>query len=183
MCIRDRAYFAKRNPHLASFLTEGRSFGPHGTGLFIANSLEHYDEALSQELTHLTVTANKMCIRDRDESFQVILAKLDDVDGKKRRRYELVYGKLHDFEDYMRRLGVDVDLTGQLQPPAPVKDPALMNPEETLESLILLSVEHNLKLMHLLSNEQKLDVYKRQPCAGLFMTTAGEGRSAVYRAG
>ena len=90
-----------------------------------------------------------------DESFQVILAKLDDVDGKKRRRYELVYGKLHDFEDYMRRLGVDVDLTGQLQPPAPVKDPALMNPEETLESLILLSVEHNLKLMHLLSNEQK----------------------------
>ena len=52
------AYFAKRNPHLASFLTEGRSFGPHGTGLFIANSLEHYDEALSQELTHLTVTAN-----------------------------------------------------------------------------------------------------------------------------
>ena len=52
------AYFAKRDPSLASFLTEGRSFGPHGTGLFIANSVEHYDEALSQELTHLTVTAN-----------------------------------------------------------------------------------------------------------------------------
>ena len=40
------------------FLSEGRSFGPHGTGLTIANSVEHYDEALSQELTHLTVTAN-----------------------------------------------------------------------------------------------------------------------------
>jgi len=52
------AYFAKKHPHLSQFLTEGRSFGPHGTGLFIANSLEHYDEALSQELTHLTVTAN-----------------------------------------------------------------------------------------------------------------------------
>ena len=52
------AYFAKRDARLASFLTEGRSFGPHGTGLFIANSVEHYDEALSQELTHLTVTAN-----------------------------------------------------------------------------------------------------------------------------
>ena len=52
------AYFAKRDPRLASFLTEGRSFGPHGTGLFIANSIENYDEALSQELTHLTVTAN-----------------------------------------------------------------------------------------------------------------------------
>lgn len=52
------AYFAKRHPKLASFLSEGRSFGPHGTGLFIANSIDNYDEALSQELTHLTVTAN-----------------------------------------------------------------------------------------------------------------------------
>ena len=52
------AYFAKRDPRLAQFLTEGRSFGPHGTGLFTANSIEHYDEALSQELTDLTVTAN-----------------------------------------------------------------------------------------------------------------------------
>lgn len=52
------AYFAKREAKLASFLTEGRSFGPHGTGLFIANSIEHYDEAISQELTQKTVTAN-----------------------------------------------------------------------------------------------------------------------------
>ena len=54
------AYLAKRDTRLSSFLTEGRSFGPHGTGLFIANSVEHYDEAVSQELTHLTVTANMM---------------------------------------------------------------------------------------------------------------------------
>ena len=60
-----------------------------------------------------------------DQSFQVILSKLDNVDSKKRRRYEFVYGKLHDFEDYMRSLGVDVDLTGQLQPPLPHKDTAL----------------------------------------------------------
>ncbi|MGI5963554.1 MAG: lactate dehydrogenase [Lawsonibacter sp.] len=52
------AYYAKRDARLASFLTEGRSFGPHGTGLFIANSIEHYDETLSQELTQRTVTAN-----------------------------------------------------------------------------------------------------------------------------
>ena len=52
------AYFAKRDSRFASFLTGGRSFGPHGTGLTIANSIEHYDEELSQELTHLTVTAN-----------------------------------------------------------------------------------------------------------------------------
>ena len=52
------AYYAKRDDRFASFLTEGRSFGPHGTGLTIANSIEHYDDVLSQELTHLTVTAN-----------------------------------------------------------------------------------------------------------------------------
>ena len=52
------AYFAKKAPRLASFLKEGRSFGPHGTGLFIANSIEHYNEEISQELTHKTVTAN-----------------------------------------------------------------------------------------------------------------------------
>lgn len=52
------AYFAKKDEKLASFLTEGRSFGPHGTGLFIANSIENYNEDISQELTHKTVTAN-----------------------------------------------------------------------------------------------------------------------------
>jgi len=90
-----------------------------------------------------------------DESFQVILSKLDNVDIKKRRRYEFVYGKLHDFEDYMRQLGVDVDLTGQPQLPAPHKDPALMTPEETLNGLTLISVQHNIRLMHMLSSEQK----------------------------
>lgn len=52
------AYYAKRDSRFASFLTEGRSFGPHGQDLVIANSVENYDDALSRELTQLTVTAN-----------------------------------------------------------------------------------------------------------------------------
>jgi hypothetical protein len=52
------AYYAKRDDRFAPFLTEGRTFGPHGTGLTVANSIENYDEALSRELTGLTVTAN-----------------------------------------------------------------------------------------------------------------------------
>ena len=90
-----------------------------------------------------------------DQSFQVILSKLDNVDSSKRRRYEFVYGKLHDFEDYMRSLGVDVDLTGRPGTPAPHKDPALMGPDETVEGLVLLSVGHNIRMMHMLSNERK----------------------------
>ncbi len=52
------AYYAKRDPRFASFLTEGRTFGPHGEELVVANSIEHYDDAVSAELTHRVVTAN-----------------------------------------------------------------------------------------------------------------------------
>ncbi len=52
------AYYAKRGPRFAHFLKDGRAFGPHGTGLWIADSLSDYDEERSRELTDLTVTAN-----------------------------------------------------------------------------------------------------------------------------
>ena len=52
------AYFAKRDDRFARFLTEGRSFGPHGRGLVIADSIRHYNDARSRELTELTETAN-----------------------------------------------------------------------------------------------------------------------------
>ncbi|MBQ9974480.1 MAG: cytidyltransferase-related domain protein [Oscillospiraceae bacterium] len=90
-----------------------------------------------------------------DESFQIILSKLDNVDEAKRRRYEFVYGKLHDFEDYLRRLGVDVTLSGSAPAPAPAKDVAVMTPDEMVQALTLMSVEHNLKLMHTLSSERQ----------------------------
>ena len=52
------AYYARKDPRFASFLQEGRAFGPHGEGLIIANSIEHYDDALSQALTAQTLQAN-----------------------------------------------------------------------------------------------------------------------------
>lgn len=52
------AYFAERDPALSSYLTEGRVYGPHGEDLVVANSVENYDQAISEELTRLTVTAN-----------------------------------------------------------------------------------------------------------------------------
>lgn len=52
------AYYAKRDPRFTQFLTEGRSFGPHGQDLVVADSIERYDDELSKELTQLTVTAN-----------------------------------------------------------------------------------------------------------------------------
>lgn len=52
------AYYAKRDDRFKQFLTEGRSFGPHGQDLVVADSIENYNDELSKELTELTVTAN-----------------------------------------------------------------------------------------------------------------------------
>ena len=65
------AYYAKEDPRFASFLTEGRAFGPHGRGLVIANSIEHYDDALSRELTEKVETAN---LRIRELGFKPYVA-------------------------------------------------------------------------------------------------------------
>lgn len=52
------AYYAERNPQFSVYLKEGRAFGPHGEGLVLADSLEHYDDRRSRELTRLAVSAN-----------------------------------------------------------------------------------------------------------------------------
>ncbi len=51
-------YFARKDARFASYLTEGRAFGPHGEDLVLANSIEHYDDALSRELTDKVAHAN-----------------------------------------------------------------------------------------------------------------------------
>ena len=51
-------YYAQKEPRFAAFLTEGRTYGPHGADLVVAHSIEHYDDALSRELTERVVQAN-----------------------------------------------------------------------------------------------------------------------------
>ncbi len=65
------AYYARKDPRFASFLTEGRSFGPHGEDLVIANSIRHYDDALSRQLTEQAVRAN---LRMRELGFKPYVA-------------------------------------------------------------------------------------------------------------
>mgnify|MGYP003094324709 FL=1 len=65
------AYYAKKDARFASFLSEGAAFGPHGSDLVIANSLTHYDDTLSRELTDLTVRAN---VAMREMGFKPYLA-------------------------------------------------------------------------------------------------------------
>ena len=65
------AYFAQRQPEFASYLTEGRVFGPHGADLVVADSLAHYDDRLSRELTRLTINSN---METRADGFKPYLA-------------------------------------------------------------------------------------------------------------
>ncbi len=65
------AYYAKKDVRFASFLTEGRAYGPHGADLVIANSIAQYDDALSRALTQLAVEAN---LRTRELGFKPYIA-------------------------------------------------------------------------------------------------------------
>ena len=87
------------------------------------------------------------------DAFDVILSKLDNVDAAKKRRYEYVYRKLRDFEDYMRFRGVDVTLRGHDTAPEQQPDAALMTPEQYYRAFCLMAVEHNLSMMRRLSHE------------------------------
>lgn len=52
-------FYAEKSQETLHYLDEGRVFGPHGQGLIVANSIENYDEKLSQYLTDKTTEANK----------------------------------------------------------------------------------------------------------------------------
>ena len=82
------------------------------------------------------------------DSFDIILNKLDNVDEAKKDRYLRVYAKLKDFEDYMLSLGVNTDLTANALSKAEIKDAALMEPSEVIQSLKFMAIRHNIILMH-----------------------------------
>lgn len=66
------------------------------------------------------------------DSYQVILDKLDNVDEKKRRRYARVYARLKDFEEYLIRLGCQVDLKHAYGSPQKENYVELMKEEELI---------------------------------------------------
>lgn len=87
-----------------------------------------------------------MNIYTLDESFHVILNKLDNVDEAKENRYKKVYSKLKDFENYMISLGVDTTLVSGLTPKSK-KAFELMNISEVIENMKYISIDHNINLM------------------------------------
>ena len=95
------------------------------------------------------------CISSLDEAFEIILSKLDNVDEAKLNRYRFVYARLHDFETYMRSLGVDVNLDKKPVKTPSMPDISLRNTEQIVDSLIFMGVEHNIDVMHRMGAERQ----------------------------
>ena len=102
-------------------------------------------DAQGREITRISTLA---------QAFQVILDKLDDVDGEKQKRYTRVYARLEDFEQFMVSCGVDVTMSGGDTPPLSEKHTALMTDDEALRALTLRCVGHNMELMHRLTDQR-----------------------------
>lgn len=99
-----------------------------------------------------------MGVYSLEDSFRVILEKLDNVDMAKENRYRHVYSRLVDFENYMHSLGVNTDLTKATLREVTHKELALLDINETVDVFKNIAVNHNILLMHKLSREASFGV-------------------------
>lgn len=96
----------------------------------------------------------KMKILTLDDSFEVVLNKLDDLTDEKKKRYEKVFAKLKDFEDYLKFMAVDITLTGKLGQKKE-QYTCLLDGNKISTSYKYKSIENNIHLMSNLINEEK----------------------------
>ena len=108
----------------------------------------------------------KMKFLSVDEAFEVILDKLDNVDEKKKIRYERVYKKLKNFSEYLERFGVCLDIenyTGmQLKEKTTliqtvVDYSALQQGADVVEHLKHMAIEKSVALMYRLRHVNSLN--------------------------
>lgn len=101
----------------------------------------------------------EMHIYPLDESYDIILHKLDNVTQEKANRYQKVYNKLHDFEEYMEASGI---ITDPYSRETPVyreiyrDDLALTFGAQLPHTLKFFAVRHNTSIMWLLKDEKSL---------------------------
>ena len=97
----------------------------------------------------------RVCFYTLDEAFDVILHKLDNVDAAKKQRYERVYAKLKDFENYLKDLGIETDVFAQPAEPrcSRREDTVLLTGDAVVEQIKYTAIQHNMKIMSIFNNE------------------------------
>ena len=100
-----------------------------------------------------------MHIYSLQESYEVILNKLDNVDEAKLNRYERVYRKLKDFGDFMESAGINLDADSLVPPvyrPIYHDKLALTFGADLVDRFKYFSIDHNIGIMYLLRDENSL---------------------------
>ena len=100
-----------------------------------------------------------MRICSLDEAYGIILSKLADVTPEKRRRYQLVYRKLRDFESFLHSRGVRDDGSTEK---TPIRDAALLSRQDALDALRDLTFANNIRLMNSISTDASFDLLLEQ---------------------
>lgn len=117
-----------------------------------------------------------MSVISLDESYQVILDKLDNVDEAKKNRYTRVYARLVDFEVYLKRLGISVDIDAKPDLEF-TRDSfshfALIEGDRVIRNMIDFSIDHNLTVMHRFSRDDSFNA--------LMETVRGENDKLTLR--
>lgn len=90
----------------------------------------------------------QICFWTLDESYQVILDKLDNVDDRKRARYRKVFRKLKDFEEFLKALGVSPDLEQGFGRPEKEKSASLLDMHEIAGRIKYSAIRSNIVVMH-----------------------------------
>ncbi len=101
----------------------------------------------------------QMHIYPLDESYDIILHKLDNVDEAKASRYQKVYNKLHDFEEFMEASGIITDPYSREEPvfrPIYRDDLALTFGPQLPRTLKFFAIGHNTSIMWLLKDQESL---------------------------
>lgn len=102
---------------------------------------------------------NKMHIYDLENSFQVILDKLDNVDETKENRYKRVYSKLQDFERYMIDMGIHTDPATITKDHSLniIKDFPLMYGDDIVDNIKFQAINYNINILKNFSSPENFN--------------------------
>ena len=104
---------------------------------------------------------NEMKFYTLEDSFDVILNKLDNVDETKKNRYYKVYARLKDFECFLKRYEINLNPEFDINKDKIVmpkrKYYSLVQGQEIIEGTKFLSISHNIQLMNMLKTEDSLN--------------------------
>ncbi|HQJ38407.1 MAG TPA: cytidyltransferase, partial [Bacillota bacterium] len=100
-----------------------------------------------------TGNTREMHIYPLQDSFKIILDKLDNLDAIKEKKYRRVYSKLADFEDYLINLGIEVDINNiakGIRRELGIKNRhySLMSGSQVIKNIKYLAINHNINLMY-----------------------------------